>query len=121
MKMKYSGLLLIFISPCILAEQTDDSVNKTCLKHAISVTDQLRSEILSDLDKEQLNRILRITSEDCKKFFAAAPQKVSDKQAMKEDIDESEEESGDWFTEKIFSGDTTRKDGNKRLDRLRRK
>ena len=121
MKLKYSALFLIYFSPCILAEQTDGSVNKTCLKHAISVTDQLREQVLTELDKTQLNTILRITSEDCKKFFTSAPQEAPIKQTKNEETGEKEEESGNWFTEKILSGDTNRKEGNKRLDRLRHK
>lgn len=119
--MKYSALLLIFFAPCVVAEQTDGDVNKTCLKHAISVTDQLREQLSTDLDKSQLNTILRITSEDCKNFFAIAPQQTTVKQTKNEENDDADEESGDWFTEKILGGDTSRKEGNKRLDRLRKK
>ncbi len=110
--MKYIVCFIIFISFNLYADVAKQDIDKICLKHAVSVVDQLNSEILPKLEKDQLNNILRITTENCKKYFNNDDDGKAVVSANNDD-----EDSEDWFTEKILKGDTSRKEGNKRLKR----
>jgi len=109
--MKYIICSIIFISFNLYADIINQDVDKVCLKHAISVVDQLNSEIFPKLEKDQLNNILRITTDNCKKYFTNDNNEKSVANAHED------KDSGDWLTEKILKGDNSRKEGNKRLKR----
>ena len=115
LNMKYIFCFIIIVSFNLYADVASQNTDKVCLKHAISVIDQLNSEISPKLEKDQLNNILRITTENCKKYFT---NNDIEKSVVSANDDENSE---DWFTEKILKGDTSRKEGNKRLDRMRHK
>ena len=66
------------------------------MKHAISVVDQLNSEIFPKLEKDQLNNILRITTDNCKKYFTNDNNEKSVANAHED------KDSGDWLTEKYL-------------------
>ena len=113
--MKYIISIIIFISFNLYADVTRQNTDKVCLKHAGSVVDQLNSEIFPKLEKDQLNNILRITAENCKKYFSNNDNEESVVSTH------DDKDSDDWFTEKILKGDTSRKEGNKRLKRIQHK
>ena len=123
MKMNYSALLLFFISPGLLADEMSDSIHKTCLKHAVSVVEKLKASSDYELSSEALHGILRITTDDCKQQFAGKPEQaaVAKVQEQEKKQEKEEEDSGDWFTDRILNSDASRKDGNKRLEKMRHK
>ena len=112
----------LLILPCIIfnvhAESVDETISNACLKQAVSFTQQLKADVYPDMNKEQANKIIQLSTENCKQQFAAKENRevVAD---MNEEMQESK--STDWFTQKILSGETSRKSGNERLRRLQRK
>jgi uncharacterized membrane protein YheB (UPF0754 family) len=116
--MKNILLLLPFIIFNVHAESVDETIGNACLKQAVSFTQQLKADVYTDMDRQQASKIIQLSTESCKQQFAAKENRevVAD---VNEEMQESK--STDWFTQKILSGDTTRKSGNERLKRLQRK
>ncbi len=100
------------------AESVDETISKACLKQAVSLTQQLKTDIYTDMDKEQANKIIRPSTENCKQQFAAKENTGVVSQVAEE---KNESRSTDWFTEKVLSGESADKAGNERLKRLQHK
>jgi hypothetical protein len=113
--MKNILLLLTVIAVNVHAESVDDTIGKACLKQAVSLTQQLKTDIYPDMDKEQANKIIRLSTENCKQQFAAKENQQVVSQGTGE---KNESKSTDWFTEKVLSGEPAGKAGNKRLKRM---
>jgi hypothetical protein len=94
--------LVLFYSSSYSAS-LDEQINKACLRHAISLVTQLKSEVIDDLSQSQSDQALKIATETCQAYFN----------------NEFNQDSGetDFLTEKILSGDSSRKKGNERLRR----
>ena len=122
--MRYFLLLIaIGITPSLsLANELDDQINKACLRHSVSLVARLKNEVINNLDKSQSDEALKIATESCQAYFKKefSGNAVT---TVAEDQKQAEEEGGikDWLTESILSGDSSRKEGNKRLDKLRNK
>ena len=118
-----SFLIIVFFN--VNAATTDQETSKTCLRQAISLVNRLKSEILADLDESQSNEILRLATENCKKYFndGTLNPAHAGKAAEKSDITASDKESepDDWLTEHILKGEAADKEGNQRLKRLQHK
>lgn len=116
--MKNILLLLPFIIFNVHAESVDETISNACLKQAVSFTQQLKTDIYTDMDRQQASKIIQLSTESCKQQFAARENRevVAD---VNEEMQESK--STDWFTEKVLSGEPSRKSGNERLRRLQRK
>lgn len=112
-------LLAITLIPTIsFAEELDNKINKACLRHAVSLVAKLKTEVVGELSSEKSDQALKLATESCQAYFK--------KEFSQNDIAAStpknkEEEKGkiDWLTEKILSGDTSRKAGNKRLRKIK--
>jgi len=120
-------LLSLFIPTICFSEDMNEQINKACSRHAVSLVASLKSEVVGDLSQEKSAQALKLAANSCqaylKKEFAgntatvAAAEKVPEKEVLQKEV--VEEDNMDWFTTKILSGDTTRKEGNKRLKRLK--
>ena len=118
-------LLLIIVFFNVNAGTTDQEISKTCLQHAISLVNQLKSGILADLDESQSNKILRLATENCNKYFNTEKfnQVNVNRTAGQPDTiaGDKESEPDDWLTEHILTGEVADKKGNQRLKRLQHK
>lgn len=116
--MKNILLFLPLIIFSVHAESVDETIGNACLKQAVSFTQQLKTDVYTDMNREQANKIIQLSTENCKQQFAAIKNQQVVSQATEE---KKESKSTDWFTERVLSGEPADKAGNKRLKRLQRK
>lgn len=94
------------------------------MQHARELVNQLKAEIFTEMDEGQLNTALRIAKDSCSQHFSSdinmATMAAADNDSQ-DNTQITEDQSDDWFTERILKGKTPDKDGNKRLKRLRHK
>jgi hypothetical protein len=115
-------LLSLFIPTISFSEDMNEQINKACSRHAVSLVASLKSEVVGDLSQEKSAQALKLATDSCqaylKKEFGGSTATVATvEEAQEKEV--VEEDNMDWFTTKILSGDTTRKEGNKRLKRLK--
>ncbi len=118
--MKLISTIFIFtLTSANLYAQTDEhQIDRACLKQAITLVNELKSEVYLDMDSMQSNKILKLATATCRAQFnqTEMQQSVATIEPAKEEKPE-EEKSGDWFTDYILSGESADKKGNKRLKR----
>ncbi len=124
MKQLFLLLSLLSLSSISFADELDEQINKACLRHAVSLVANLKTEVVGELSKEKSDRALQLATESCQAYFKkefsqnTAPVTTAKNEETKNS--ESEEKGKiDWLTEKILSGDDSRKEGNKRLKRIK--
>lgn len=114
-------LLITFLPVYSFAGEFDEQINKACLKHAVSLVAKLKNDVIDDLSQEKSDEALKIATESCQAYFknefSRNPEAVV---AATDNSMEEENNKTDWFTEKILSGDVTRKKGNERLKNFKR-
>ena len=116
--MKYIVCLIIFISFNLYADVTNQDIDKVCLKHAVSLVNHLNTEIMVDINQIQSDKILELTTENCKQhFYDAENENITKAKNIEQSDKEDTEDKEDWFTEKILTGEVPDKAGNKRLKR----
>lgn len=110
---------LILASVNLFAETTysvtEQNIDSACLRQAVTLVNELKSEIYTDMDSTQSNKILKLATATCRKQFSQADVRKS--VAAAEPTEETK--SDDWFTDHILNGEVTEKAGNKRLKRLK--
>ena len=108
--------LFSLVSANLYADTLDDSnenIDRACLKQAVALVDQLKSDVDIDMSPEQSEKILKLATATCKAEFHQS----ETRQAITEV--ENEKNPEDWFTKYILSGEKADKAGNKRLKRLK--
>jgi hypothetical protein len=111
-------ILAITIYPSIsYADEIDSQIDKACLRHAVSFVAKLKADVIGELSQDKADQALKLATESCQAYF----KKEFSQNAEAIAATDSDEESSvnDWLTEKILSGDTTRKKGNERLRKLK--
>lgn len=114
--MKKALLFLFLFVVNVHAEAPDETINEACLKQAIALARQLKTDVFTDMNGDQAENVVRLSTASCKQQFAASN---SGDVAVPTTAEDEESGAMDWFSEKILSGDTSRKEGNKRLERMR--
>ena len=118
--MKLINTIFIFTmaSANLYAETTEQQIDRACLKQAVTLVNELKSEVYVDMDSTQSNKILKLSAAACRAQFnqTEMKQSVATIEPAKDEQAE-EEKSGDWFTDQILSGEVADKAGNKRLKR----
>lgn len=120
--------ILLLLSINLYAETSENTKNRidnACLRQAVSLVNQLKSEIYSDMDSTQSNKIVKLATNTCRTQFnqtnnqeavaAATPtkaEKISDEKTAS-----AEEEASDRSILDILTEKPVRKPGNKRLSR----
>ena len=118
MKLNNILVFLILASTNLYAktsEDTNKNVDRACLKRAVTLVNQLKSDVYVDMDSIQSNKILKLATATCKGEFnqtetrqsIAAVKSVKDKES-------------DYSILDILSKDVERKPGNDRLKRLKK-
>lgn len=105
---------LILAPVNLYAETIEQQIDRSCLKQAVALVNQLKSEVYVDMDSIQSNKILKLATATCRSQFNQAETKQSIISATES---EEEEKYGDWFTDHILSGEVSDKKGNERLKR----
>jgi hypothetical protein len=113
---------LLLLPTYSFANDLDEQINKACLRHAVSLVSKLKTDVVGDLSQDKSEQALKLATESCqayfKKEFSQNPEPVATAQNTKKAEEGAEEESKmDWFTDKILNSDTSRKEGNKRLQK----
>ncbi|MCK5432759.1 MAG: hypothetical protein KAJ03_08445 [Gammaproteobacteria bacterium] len=98
-----------------ISEETNKNIDRACLKQAITLVNQLKSDIYIDMDSTQSNKILKLATATCRQQFGQAD--AGQSFATAESAEEAK--SDDWFTDYILHGEVANKKGNKRLKRLK--
>jgi len=102
------------------SENTKNRIDNACLKQAISLVNQLRSELYPDMDSTQSNKIVKLATSTCRTQFNQTnnQQAVAAIEPAKKEIPEAatpEEESSDSSIFDILTEKPVRKPGNERL------
>lgn len=95
--------------------ETEQNIDRACLKQAVTLVNELKSEVYVDMDSTQSNKILKLATATCRKQFSRA--EAGQSVATVESAEEAK--SDDWFTDHILQGEVAKKKGNKRLKRLK--
>jgi hypothetical protein len=126
---RYSTLsTLLLLSVNLYAETSENTKNRidnACLRQAVSLVNQLKSELYTDMDSTQSNKIVKLATSTCRTQFnqtnnqeavtATTPtkaEKTSDEKTATAEEDNSDRSILDILTEK-----PVRKPGNERLSR----
>jgi Na+-translocating ferredoxin:NAD+ oxidoreductase RnfG subunit len=116
-----STLLLLSVSLYAeVSENTKSRIDNACLRQAVSLVNQLKSEIYTDMDSTQSNKIVKLATSTCRSQFnqtnnqqavaATTPAKTETSGAAT-----TEEESSDRSIFDILTEEPVRKPGNERL------
>ena len=126
---RYSTLsTLLLLSVNLYAETSENTKNRidnACLRQAVSLVNQLKSDIYTDMDSTQSNKIVKLATNTCRTQFnqtnnqeavaATNPtkaEKTSDEKTASAEESEDDSESSIFD---IFTEEPVRKPGNERL------
>ena len=109
-------ILAVVLTFQVHADTNQENTDHACLQQAITLVKQIKSELYPGMDKLKSDRIVNMAAASCSKQFSnqSIHQTGGDSSLQKE----NNEDSGNWFTEKILGGETPDKAGNKRLKRM---
>ena len=116
---RYSTLCtLLLLSVNLYAETSENTKNRidnACLRQAVSLVNQLKSELYTDMDSTQSNKIVELATSTCRTQFNQTnnQQAVAAIEPAKKET--AEEESSDRSIFDIFTEEPVRKPGNERL------
>ena len=108
MKLLFIAFFIYLIPISCLADELDEKIEKACLRHAVSLVSQFKSDSIIELNQQQSDKILKIATESCKNNFRSAFNENT-----------QEDDDSDWLTDKILNSEVERKAGNKRLMKRR--
>ncbi len=120
--------ILLLLSINLYAETSENTKNRidnACLRQAVSLVNQLKSEIYSDMDSTQSNKIVKLATNTCRTQFnqtnnqeaVAATTPTKTEKISDEKTASAEEEASDRSILDILTEKPVRKPGNKRLSR----
>jgi hypothetical protein len=121
---RYSTLsTLLLLSVTIYAETSENTTNRidnACLRQAVSLVNKLKSEVYTDMDSTQSNKIVKLATSTCRTQFnqtnnQQAVAATTPVKAEKAEATTSEEESSNRSILDILTEEPVRKPGNKRL------
>lgn len=116
--MKYLILLITYaVTLNVFAETNEQAIQHACLQQADSLVKQIQSEIYPDMQKTDADKIRYLSTENCKESLLGQ----SEITVKETENGKTDPESEDWFTKIILSGEKADKEGNKRLERMRRR
>ena len=77
--MKLISTIFIFTlaSANLYAESIEQDIHRACLEQAITLVNELKSEVYVDMDSTQSNKILKLATETCRHQFSQAEVKQS--------------------------------------------
>lgn len=101
------------------SENTKNRIDNACLRQAVSLVNQLKSEFYTDMDSKQSNKIVKLATSTCRTQFNQTnnQQAVAAIEPVKNE--KTEEEKSDSSIFDIFTEKAERKPGNERLRKLK--
>lgn len=107
----------LYSSPSF-ADDLDKQINNACLRHAVSLVAQLKSDVVEGMSQEQSDKALKIATNSCQAYFKKefSPEKIAENVEVQKSVLEKKG-SGDAFTDGWF--ESGGKKGNERLNRKR--
>lgn len=117
-------LLLLFItlySSITYADDMDAQINKACLRHAVSLVAQLKSDVIANMDQGQSDEALKIATTSCQAYISKAfsNNNLSSNDEVAPSQTSKESKSGSSSILDIFDAEVKRKPGNERLNKRR--
>jgi len=113
-------VVLLFVSfySSAYAEDLEEQINKACLRHAVSLVTQLKTDVVKDLDKSQSDQALKIATDSCQAYFNKefSNTTISNSESTTE-AESSESKSSSILD--VFDSEVKRKPGNERLQKKR--
>ncbi len=111
-----STILLLSVS--LNAETSDNTkkqIDSACLRQAVALVNQLKTDMYTDMDSSQSNKIVKMATSTCRTQFNQTnnQQAVAAIEPAKKET--AEEESSDRSIFDIFTEEPVRKPGNERL------
>lgn len=116
-------ITLLLLSVNLYAETSENTKNRidnACLRQAVSLVNQLKSEIYTDMDSTQSNKIVKLATSTCRTQFnqtnnQEAIAATTPAKAEKAEAATPEEESSNRSIFDILTEEPVRKPGNERL------
>ncbi len=110
--------MLLLLSVSLNAETSDNTkkqIDSACLRQAVALVNQLKSDMYTDMDSSQSNKIVKMATSTCRTQFNPTnnQQAVAAIEPAKKET--AEEESSDRSIFDIFTEEPVRKPGNERL------
>jgi len=110
--------MLLLLSVSLNAETSDNTkkqIDSACLRQAVALVNQLKSDMYTDMDSSQSNKIVKMATSTCRTQFNSTnnQQAVAAIEPAKKET--AEEESSDRSIFDIFTEEPVRKPGNERL------
>ncbi len=98
------------------ADNLDKQINSACLRHAVSLVTQLKTDVVEGMSQEQSDKALKIATTSCQAYFKKefSPAKIAENVEVQKEVIEKRS-SGDALTDGWF--ETGGKKGNERLKR----
>ena len=112
-------LLLPVFLPVVFAE--DNPVDNNCRNQAIELANQIKRDVVTDLDREQANSIIQLSTRLCRQAFSKVSDAQPEQTVSKTEPKKEEGDSRDWFTDHVLTGEPADKEGNQRLKRMQHK
>lgn len=100
------------------AAEIDSKINKACLRHAVSLVAQLKSEVVKNMSQTQSDTALKLATNSCQAYFKKEFINTTVSSDNVSDIsNKTESESSNILD--IFDSEVKRKPGNERLQKKR--
>lgn len=112
-------LAITFFPTLSFSNELDSQINKACLRHAISLVAKLKTDVIGELSSEKSDQALKLVTDSCQAYFKKEFGQNTPAVSTAKNKKETGEDKIDWLTEKILNGDDSRKEGNKRLKRIK--
>ena len=116
---RYSTLsTLLLLSVSIYAETSENTKNRidnACLRQAVSLVNKLKSEVYTDMDSTQSNKIVKLATSTCRTQFNQANNQQAVAAIEPAKVEKAEEEKSGGSIFDILTEEPVRKPGNKRL------
>ena len=114
---KLTLLIAVSLLPTYsVASEFDEQISKACLRHAVSLVAKLKNNVIDGMSSSQSDEALKIATESCQAYFKSEFSRNPNAVTTKIEGQKSDDKK-DWFTELMTGGDSSKKDGNKRLER----
>lgn len=116
--MKLFPFLFMPAALAVNAAADNATIREACHRQAVAMTQQLKAEIFTNMERSEIDHVIRIANQQCQRQFMSTP--VEQAVANTDETD-NKNPAGDWFSDYILNGEPPDKAGNRRLERMRHK
>jgi hypothetical protein len=109
-------LAIIFFPTLSFSDELDKQINKACLRHAVSFVTTLKTDVIGELSQEKSDQALKLETDSCQAYFKKEFNQNTVDVSTAKNTKETSECKVDWLSVNLLSGDSSSKEGNKRLN-----